>query len=980
MRQRQQGTTSRSLGCPRAAAGRRVGGVVGFCALGLSLLALLPPESAHATTIEGHLTDLPDLPGEDRWRAVYRVTAWTGGASGSGFSIRIPLAEPGYLQVDSPQGGVDWQVILLVRDPELPGDGALDARSQVLEPGLDQTFSFEFTWSGAQSPPPLADAVEVYDESFEVIETTTVPEPGPIVAQLVAALTLAGLWLRRQRPRALASRAAGILGIAALVLPAAPAGALPEEPHNVMVGDYAVTFVLKIDQARRFNQSDFDYPVEASATNLGDDARAFSLLATSSSPSLEVLGGSLDFPGLENGEAGSAQGLVVRLDRQQLFAPEALQWTVEYATPTATPTPTPTPTPSALPTPTPTPTALPTPTPTPAPEVVFSFSPPPNYHVNEGASLNFSVAASLAGDPLSVTASGLPASATFDGTDFSWTGEFEDTTDSGRHEVAFTAGGAMTKVVIGTTEYELVSFVLSSAPGEPLEDPVAIPEGGQNRVSAGALFANPFTPEPSPIAGRGTNSWAAFTWSIADTSVAALVTATNVAVIDGLVPGTTTLTSRFTDATLGEMNAFANLQVLEIVSIAVDPEALSFPEGSTEPFRAIATLEDATQTSDVQFSWSSSDDTIATVTGGLLVFGTAHIGNVTGRSQGSATITAAVPNAAMVSGSATATLVEPVRNQLLFGMDDAGSGIRVLTLDLSGGSQLLAPLLAPYTHSFGPAGSHTNELLVSGFEAGNGFSQIQRIDSTGAVVPVFTSDSTSPAGDTTDPQAIRYRSDGWAYFAMSEGQRTLSLISPSGALSNIGGPRDPGMNEGFGPTAIAPFGLDLVYSGPWSFDLSQGQKVGFADLVARYDDASADNDAFIWAGFAFPQLAAPGGDLRILDRNSGELFRFEDENGDGDHFEIVGSSVLSAEDDPGERFAAGQLPSGFRTLTLDPSTGDMISTRIVGNAPQRITVLRAADLNGDGDVDDAGEQTVVFDAGAPPGTNIVDVSLDYSSP
>ena len=55
----------------------------------------------------------------------------------------------------------------------------------------------------------------------------------------------------------------------------------------------------------------------------------------------------------------------------------------------------------------------------------------------------------------------------------------------------------------------------------------------------------------------------------------------------------------------------------------------------------------------------------------------------------------------------------------------------------------------------------------------------------------------------------------------------------------------------------------------------------------------------------------------------------------------------------------------------------MITTRIVGTAPQHITVMRLKDLNMDGDVDDDGEQTVVFDAGAPPGTDIQGVLLNY---
>ena len=58
-------------------------------------------------------------------------------------------------------------------------------------------------------------------------------------------------------------------------------------------------------------------------------------------------------------------------------------------------------------------------------------------------------------------------------------------------------------------------------------------------------------------------------------------------------------------------------------------------------------------------------------------------------------------------------------------------------------------------------------------------------------------------------------------------------------------------------------------------------------------------------------------------------------------------------------------------------TGDIIATRVVGSVPQRITVMRVADLNRDGDVDDSEEQEIVFDAGAPPGTDTADVLLKY---
>ena len=77
------------------------------------------------------------------------------------------------------------------------------------------------------------------------------------------------------------------------------------------------------------------------------------------------------------------------------------------------------------------------------------------------------------------------------------------------------------------------------------------------------------------------------------------------------------------------------------------------------------------------------------------------------------------------------------------------------------------------------------------------------------------------------------------------------------------------------------------------------------------------------------------------------------------------------------RISAGQLPMGFDEVRLDFATGDIIATRVVGTAPQRITMMRVADLNSDGDVDDPGEQVIVFDAGAPAGTDIEDALLKY---
>jgi hypothetical protein len=560
--------------------------------------------------------------------------------------------------------------------------------------------------------------------------------------------------------------------------------------------------------------------------------------------------------------------------------------------------------------------------------------------------------------------------------------EFESTDDTGRHQLTFQAGNGSYPVTIGTTEYPLVGFDMYLSPGVPVVDPVPIPVGGQAQVLAQALFDNPFV-GPSANGGRGTNSWSHFLWSIGNPSLVAIATATNVAVLDGLASGSTQIQARFTDAALGEMSTVAPLDVFDVVAIAVEPATLAFPVGASEPVRATATLANGSQTSAIDFAWSSSDDAIATVSGGSPLLGQSHVGNVTGWASGTATISAATVMGPPVSGSMQVSLVPPLRNRSLFGFDQQSSLIEVISIDKSGIGRFHAAMLAPYDDRFGPADSHaSDEILVTGIQSSTFFSQIQRIGVTASVLPQFTSDSTTPDGDTIDVEAIRYRPDGAAYFAMSEGQHLLSRIAPNGSISAIGGPSG---NAGFGPSAVAPAGSNVVYSAPWLFELTyRGKVVGIADLVARFDDTASSNEPIARVGFLSPQLAAPGGNLWMLNATTGEMFRFVDLNGDGNHYFIQttivgGQTVMNAMDDPGERLLAGQLPLGFDTLRLDPETGDMFASRIAGTSPQHVSVMRLRDLNSDGDVNDSGERMLVFDAGAPLGTNLVDVTLKYGS-
>jgi hypothetical protein len=196
--------------------------------------------------------------------------------------------------------------------------------------------------------------------------------------------------------------------------------------------------------------------------------------------------------------------------------------------------------------------------------------------VAAGETLNFAVTAARRGNPLSVTATGLPPSASFDGKNFSWTGAFVDTSDSGNHDVTFAADGESTVVNIATTQYPVTGMDVIGLDGMPVWS-LPVPLGGQALLSVQPQFDNPYG-VPS-LGGQGANAWNQFAWSIDATYLADFFSATNVAVIEGAGGGTTQLHARFTDAVLGEVDGTAFLDVLEVVSVAVSPADLSFSSG-----------------------------------------------------------------------------------------------------------------------------------------------------------------------------------------------------------------------------------------------------------------------------------------------------------------------------------------------------------------------------------------------------------------
>ena len=125
----------------------------------------------------------------------------------------------------------------------------------------------------------------------------------------------------------------------------------------------------------------------------------------------------------------------------------------------------------------------------------------------------------------------------------------------------------------------------------------------------------------------------------------------NVATVDsnGLASGVSAGNAAIT-ATVDGVSNLAMLTVTEpppvVATVMVSPKEASIEEGQEQQFVAMAVTSDGMAIPDVEFTWMSSDDNIATVS---------SMGLATGISAGDATITA---TAGVVSGSAKLTVTE----------------------------------------------------------------------------------------------------------------------------------------------------------------------------------------------------------------------------------------------------------------------------------------------------------------------------------
>ncbi|MEI9952379.1 MAG: Ig-like domain-containing protein [Pseudomonadota bacterium] len=193
----------------------------------------------------------------------------------------------------------------------------------------------------------------------------------------------------------------------------------------------------------------------------------------------------------------------------------------------------------------------------------------------------------------------------------------------GTAEITVTASGVVATLTVTVTEATLLT--LSITPPTPV-----LARGLQKQLTATGVFSDNTTQDLTKQV-----TWTSATKTVANVSSAGLLTALSV--------GSTKITAKFatTSAT-----TVVTVSPAVVGSIALTPPQPSIPKGITGTLTATATLSDGTtEAVTTQAEWTSSDESIATVTSS---------GVVSAIAVGKATISASV---AGVTGSTEVTVV-----------------------------------------------------------------------------------------------------------------------------------------------------------------------------------------------------------------------------------------------------------------------------------------------------------------------------------
>ena len=231
-------------------------------------------------------------------------------------------------------------------------------------------------------------------------------------------------------------------------------------------------------------------------------------------------------------------------------------------------------------------------------------------------------------------------------------------------EVDVDSGDSIVEVTISLVP-NVISIVV-----EPLEDSVAV--GGTTALTAIVTYSNEFSDDD--VTWTSSDDLVATVESGSDATVPGTASGTvainatssvdsqtisgsgSGGIVTGVASGNVTITA--TSNVDEEKSSSAEVAVEEIVfiplvpiSVEVDPTAASINVGGTKALTVTVTYSDGT--TDKAVSWTSSDESVATVVGGSDAV-------VTGHALGSAAITATSDGDPTKSAAATITVVTPV--------------------------------------------------------------------------------------------------------------------------------------------------------------------------------------------------------------------------------------------------------------------------------------------------------------------------------
>ena len=207
--------------------------------------------------------------------------------------------------------------------------------------------------------------------------------------------------------------------------------------------------------------------------------------------------------------------------------------------------------------------------------------------------------------------------------------------------------GVATAVAAGMATIRATGNGISSAPvtitvTNPPVATVTVSPSAPQQMNVGDMVTFRATAQAAGGIARGD---ATISWSSSDTGV---VTITSAGVSTAAAVGTATIRASAEGINSSPVMITVSEAPPMIATVKVTPDMESITEGETLQFEAVAMTSDGTQISGVEFTWSSSDEMVATVD---------MMGLATGVSAGEAMIMATADE---VSGSAMLTVTEPV--------------------------------------------------------------------------------------------------------------------------------------------------------------------------------------------------------------------------------------------------------------------------------------------------------------------------------